>query len=283
MLTNPIVMVVAAVAFTAEFFADKVPWVDSLWDGFHTFVRPLGAVIPGATVLGPIDPALKSIVVVLCGGVAFASHNSKAATRLAVNHSPEPLSNIGLSLVEDLFAPFGVWLSLKHPVVVLALVCAFLFVFAWVSPKAFRLIKLQLAALWSWIANRPVLRASESLFDIAKIRPEAVEAFSIVARCAAPLPDDHAQVVVKISNSKGTAIGIRCAATKKIKCLRISIGYLTGSDEEILFVAKRFFRYRVHRINLGEILGAELKKGILMNRLVLRTPPGEITFYLRHR
>src|SRR5215475_1679458 len=121
-LTNPIVLTAAAVAYIAEFFADKVPWVDSLWDAFHTFVRPLGAVILAAAALGRFDPVLRLTLVILCGGVAFASHSSKAAARLVVNHSPEPFTNIGMSLAEDAFAPFGIWLSLSHPVAVLLLV-----------------------------------------------------------------------------------------------------------------------------------------------------------------
>lgn len=93
---------------------------------------------------------MKALVVILAGGVAFTSHSSKAATRLVVNHSPEPFSNIGLSLFEDLFVPFGVWFSLAHPLITLAFLGLFLAIFAWVSPKVFRLIRLH------WVALRSV-------------------------------------------------------------------------------------------------------------------------------
>ena len=146
-LASPVVLGVAAVACALEFVSDKVPWVDSIWDSFHTFIRPIGVVLLGAAALGKIDPELRLALVLLCGGMTFASHTSKAATRLAVNHSPEPFSNIGLSLAEDLFVPAGIWLSLRHPLVTLCLVCIFLAAFLWISPKVFRLIKLQVLAL----------------------------------------------------------------------------------------------------------------------------------------
>src|ERR1700733_903904 len=110
-LAHPAVLIAAGLAYFVEFFADKIPWVDTLWDCFHTFIRPIGAAILAATVLGSVDPVLKLTLILLCGGVAFASHSSKAAVRLVVNHSPEPFTNIGMSLVEDALAPLGVWLS----------------------------------------------------------------------------------------------------------------------------------------------------------------------------
>src|SRR5262249_29175409 len=146
-LAEPAVLIAAGVAYLAEFFADKVPWVDSLWDAFHTCIRPLGAVILAAAALGRFDPVLRLTLVILCGGVAFASHSSKAAARLVVNHSPEPFTNIGMSLAEDAFAPFGIWLSLSHPVAVLLLVLTFLGGFVWLMPKIFRAIRRQFVAL----------------------------------------------------------------------------------------------------------------------------------------
>jgi hypothetical protein len=267
LLTNPIVLGAAALAYLAEFFADKIPWVDSLWDGFHTFVRPLGAVLLGVTMLGPIDPALKLAMVILCGGVAFTSHSSKAATRLAANHSPEPFSNIGLSLIEDALAPLGVWLSLNHPGVVLGVVAAFLAVFLWLSPKVFRLIRVQIVALWAWLTS----------WDR---EPEpAGDAISAVARLAAPLPEGHTKAALKHLTG-GRAAGVRCAATKKIRGLRNSVGYLVVSDQLLLFVTRRLFVYRVHKTNREDVESAEIQRGLLMNRLVLRTAEGEVAFHL---
>ncbi len=148
-LAHPAVLLAAGLACLAEFLADKIPWVDTVWDSFHTIIRPVGAAILAANVLGDINPVLKLTLIILCGGVAFASHTSKAAARLLVNHSPEPITNIGISLTEDVFAPFGVWLSLRHPTVVLSLVLLFLGGFVWVMPKIFRSVRLRLVAVWA--------------------------------------------------------------------------------------------------------------------------------------
>jgi Domain of unknown function (DUF4126) len=140
------VLIAAGVACLAEFFADKIPLVDSLWDSFHTFIRPIGAVVLSASLLGSIDPTLKLVLVILAGGVALAGHSSKAAARVAINHSPEPFTNIGASLAGDLFAPAGLWLSFHHPAIVLVLVAIFLAVFAWLAPKVFRALSMPVAA-----------------------------------------------------------------------------------------------------------------------------------------
>src|SRR5437868_6990870 len=103
-LAHPAVLVIAGFLYLLQFFADKVPWVDSMWDAVHTFIRPVGAALIAATALGDVDPGVKLGIAILGGGVAVASHSSKAATRLAVNHSPEPFSNIGLSLLEDVLS-----------------------------------------------------------------------------------------------------------------------------------------------------------------------------------
>ncbi|HTW64803.1 MAG TPA: DUF4126 domain-containing protein [Bryobacteraceae bacterium] len=153
-LAHPAVLIAAGLAYLAEFFADKIPWVDSIWDSFHTFIRPVGAAVLAAAVLGDMNPVLKLTLIILCGGVAFASHSSKAAARLVVNHSPEPFTNIGASLAEDTFAPFGVWLSISHPLLVLGLVLAFLGGFVWVMPKVFRSIRARIVAVGEWLRRR---------------------------------------------------------------------------------------------------------------------------------
>src|SRR5215470_17573764 len=91
-LGDPLVITVAGTVYVVEFVADKVPWVDSVWDSFHTLIRPLGA-----AVLGAVDPRLKLSAFLLCGSVALASHTGKAGIRLAVNASPEPFTNIVVS------------------------------------------------------------------------------------------------------------------------------------------------------------------------------------------
>jgi len=116
------ILALAGVAFLTEFFADKIPWVDTAWDAIHTFIRPLGAALLAATALGDVDPTLRTSLALLTGGVALTSHSGKAATRAVVNHSPEPFSNVALSLAEDAMVPAGIWLATAHPVITLCLV-----------------------------------------------------------------------------------------------------------------------------------------------------------------
>jgi hypothetical protein len=134
-LADPWVLGIAGAAFLVEFLADKIPWVDSLWDGFHTVIRPLGAALLGITAAGGMDPASRVVLGILTGAVAFTGHTAKAGTRLAVNHSPEPFSNIALSLGEDFIAVFGSWLAAAHPLIALGLVVAFLLLFAGFAPS----------------------------------------------------------------------------------------------------------------------------------------------------
>ncbi len=146
-LASPYVLIPAGAAYALEFLADKIPWVDSTWDGFHTLIRPVGAALLAATAVGSMDPAWKTAIAVLCGGIALTGHSTKAGARLIVNHSPEPFSNIGLSFTEDALALFFTWLAVEHPLIALAVVLAFLALFIWLAPKIFRVVKRSLLAL----------------------------------------------------------------------------------------------------------------------------------------
>ena len=86
-LSNPYVLIAAGVIYLIEFFADKIPWVDSIWDSVHTFIRPLGAAVIGATAIGAVEPQT-AVIAALCAGVSLSGHSVKAGTRLLANHSP---------------------------------------------------------------------------------------------------------------------------------------------------------------------------------------------------
>jgi Domain of unknown function (DUF4126) len=115
-------VIAAAVALYAiEFVADKVPWVDSLWDALHTIVRPLGGAIVAVAALGPASPAMQGMAALLGWSVAAGSHLGKAGTRAVANTSPEPFSNWVLSLAEDVLVVALAWVTLMHPVLALGL------------------------------------------------------------------------------------------------------------------------------------------------------------------
>ena len=119
-LGNPWIISIAGVLYLLEFFADKIPWVDSIWDAVHTVIRPIGGALLAIQVLGHPSPAFTVIVALLAGGTSLLAHTAKAATRLASNTSPEPLTNIGLSLGEDAAVLGG--LTLVHFSPLLALI-----------------------------------------------------------------------------------------------------------------------------------------------------------------
>ena len=101
-LANPWVMGVAGVAALSEFVADKVAWFDSLWDTVHTVIRPLGGALVTLAIVDPGDPAAQVVAFLLGGGGALLAHGGKAGARAVVNTSPEPVSNIAVSSVEDI-------------------------------------------------------------------------------------------------------------------------------------------------------------------------------------
>ena len=121
-LENWWIIGVAGFLYAMEFIANKIPAVDSVWDAIHTFIRiPAGAVM-AASAFGSFDPSVRIMALLLGGGVALASHGSKSAVRLAANASPEPFSNLGLGVLEDITSTGGSILMAFHPVVVLSLV-----------------------------------------------------------------------------------------------------------------------------------------------------------------
>ena len=140
-LANGWVMAAAGVVFAIEFLADKIPWIDTLWDAVHTFIRPVAAGVIAVAALGELSPGTQTLLGLLTGGVALTSHSAKAATRWAVNHSPEPFSNIGLRLAGDLLVPAGVWFVTQHPVLALGIVAVFLAAFTIVARKVFRAVR----------------------------------------------------------------------------------------------------------------------------------------------
>ena len=114
-LANPWVMGIAAIAALAEFFADKVMWLDSLWDAVHTFVRPVGGALLALAIVDPGDPATQVIAFLLGGGASLAAHAGKAGARGVVNASPEPVSNIAVSTVEDVATAGLLYLAYEYP------------------------------------------------------------------------------------------------------------------------------------------------------------------------
>ena len=128
---NNWVIGIALAMYVVEFIADKVPWVDTLWDGLHTIIRPLGGAFVAVATLGDTSPASQGLIALLGGAVAASTHVTKAGTRAVANTSPEPFSNWILSLVEDVFVLGLGALALKFPVIALVVATALLVLIAW--------------------------------------------------------------------------------------------------------------------------------------------------------
>jgi Domain of unknown function (DUF4126) len=147
-LGNPWIISIAGVLYFLEFFADKVPWVDSIWDAVHTVIRPIGGALLAIQVLGHPGPAFTIIVALLAGGTSLIAHTAKAATRLASNTSPEPFSNIALSVGEDAAVLGGLALVHFNPLLALIIFLVGIGAFLYFAPRILRAIKAKIWFAW---------------------------------------------------------------------------------------------------------------------------------------
>ena len=151
MLSNPMVMAAAGFMYCVEFFADKIPGIDSGWDSIHTFIRiPAGAML-AASAVGDVTPAVELSAALLGGSLAAGSHATKAGSRLLINTSPEPVSNWGASIGEDLLVIGGLCAALNHPVLFLIALVFFIVFMIWLLPRLWRLIKALCRRVGSWL------------------------------------------------------------------------------------------------------------------------------------
>ncbi len=146
-LANPWIIGVAGIMFLIEFFADKIPWVDSSWDAVHTFIRPVGGTLLALAALGEMDPALSVIAALLGGGTSLITHATKAGGRLLINMSPEPVSNTVASLGEDGLVLGGLGLMAIAPVVSFFVFLAVVIFAIWLFRRTWQVLRRGLSAL----------------------------------------------------------------------------------------------------------------------------------------
>ena len=140
---NAWIIGIAAVLYAIEFVADKIPWVDSIWDSVHTLIRPVGGALIAVASMGDHSPVVTGLIALLGGTVAAGSHATKAGTRVAANASPEPFSNWFLSLGEDAFVIGLSFIALKYPLVALG-----------VSVVIVLLIIFTARSIWKWLRKK---------------------------------------------------------------------------------------------------------------------------------
>lgn len=153
-LTDPMVLMAAGLMYAVEFFADKIPGVDTGWDSIHTFIRiPAGAMLAAGAV-GDISPALNLAAGIMGGGLAAATHATKAGSRVLINTSPEPFTNWTASIAEDVAVIGGLWTALNHPTLFIALMIVFILLMIWVLPKLWSAIKMLFKKIRSFFGSK---------------------------------------------------------------------------------------------------------------------------------
>lgn len=134
-VANPMVMGASGLMYLIEFFADKMPGVDTGWDAIHTFIRiPAGAML-AAGAIGELNPAVELAAAIMGGGLAAGSHATKAGSRVLINTSPEPFSNLMASISEDVIVITGVWACINHPILFLIALAGFILLIIWLLPR----------------------------------------------------------------------------------------------------------------------------------------------------
>ncbi len=152
---DPLVILVAGVMYCIEFLADKIPGFDTAWDAIHTFIRiPAGALL-AAGAIGDVTPALSVAAALIGGGITTATHLTKAGSRALINTSPEPFSNIGASVTEDVAVFGGLWLALKEPLAFAIAFGIFLLALFWISPRLWRGTRILYQKLGRWLGMLP--------------------------------------------------------------------------------------------------------------------------------
>ena len=247
-LADTRVLVVAGIACAIEFFADKIPWVDSAWDSIHTVIRPIGAALLASSLFSNLDPVYQVLLLLLAGGVAFTGHSAKATVRLAVNHSPEPFSNIALSLAEDASVAGGLYMLVKHPWVLAGIALAFLGLSAWLGPRIYRALRAECAAVAALLGNW-----------FGKVR---------VAQLT---PGQQQWLTERFPGSTPSRL-LHVVGTADTKGLANALGTLCLREREAVFFARRWGRLVARPI--GPLHTVETKTGFLLDQLILISADG---------
>jgi len=234
-LGHPAIIAISGALYLLQFFADKVPWVDSLWDTVHTVIRPVGGAFLAIRVLGTPDPVLDVIAALLAGSVTLMVHGVKAGTRLVANHSPEPFSNIALSVTEDVTVLGGLALIRHDPTLAFFVFSAVLLAIAYFGPKLFRAVKVNAWLLWKKLTS-PAADQLET--ELPKTLPHELE----IACHSANLLGE--KIVWAVPCVSGSARGIPANV----------FGYLLateGDPARLAFVAKRAWRKTAQQLELA--------------------------------
>jgi len=176
-LQDPLVIGAAGIMYFVEFFADKIPGVDSGWDAIHTFIRiPAGAMLAVGAAQGlEINQAAELAAALLGGSLAATSHLTKASTRLVINTSPEPVTNTTASIAEDLAVIGGLWTALNYPVAFIVFIILFILLAIWLLPKLWRAIKSIVTTIRGWLGGKQAQQESVKAADVVDESNDIIE------------------------------------------------------------------------------------------------------------
>ena len=262
-LGHPWIIAIAGVLYFLEFFADKIPWIDNAWDAVHTIIRPIGGALLAIQVLGHSTPTFDVLVVLLAGTTSLVTHTAKASTRLLANGSPEPFSNIGLSIFEDVAVFGGLALIHYNPILALAIFALLIAAFLYFAPKVFRSVKAKIWLVFTKL-NGPADLRQPSALPIA-------------------LPSRFAPIFSK-QNVLGETIAwaVPCISGRSRGIPANLFGALVATNEEprkIIFVAKKSGRGFCQIIDL-ENMSVSRDPQFLSENLVIFPTAGSGPKYL---
>ena len=262
-LGNPVIVTIAGVLYFLEFFADKIPWIDTAWDAVHTVIRPIGGALLAIQVLGHTSPTFTVIVALLAGGTSLLTHTAKSTSRLVANTSPEPFSNIALSLGEDIGVLGGLALIHYNPLWALGVFGLAIATFIYFAPKILRAMKAKI-----WLIFKKLNGPADS---------RAPSALSVV------LPSRLATVFAR-ENILGETIAwaAPCLSARGHRIPANLIGALVATNEEprkLVFVARKGGRGFARTIDLGGLTVAREPK-FLSENLCMFSTPGKRPQYL---
>lgn len=260
-LANDGVIAVAIFLYIVEFFADKIPGVDTFWDTIHTLIRPLGGAYIALVQVGDASPAVQVIAFMIGASMASAAHATKAGTRLLINTSPEPFSNIFVSLGEDALAVWFSYFSLAYPKTSLALTVVFLVIVALILPLLLRTIRMMFSAIFfrvsclfqrdkAWLSSRVVPYDLDSVLDRQK--------------------DVDEELVWS-----GRAYAARIPSIPRFTAL-----YAVITTRAVHLLYRRRFRNKSLKVSLNDVKLQKDYPGILLNKWLLRTSNGDWLLYL---
>jgi hypothetical protein len=263
-LSDTPILVISGILFFFEFFADKIPWIDSIWDAVHTLIRPLGGALLAIQALGHPSPEFDVVVGLLAGSVTFATHSLKAGTRLIVNQSPEPFSNVGVSVGENLLVFGGLALLWTHPIIAFV-VLVFCFTLAlFLLPKLWRAVRTKL------------------FFTVRKLSQPADP--SAEYQLANHLPGRYEQVFRKLTKSTANlAWADLCVSGRGRHLPSDRLGYLVSTIEE---PAKLYFVTRDWLPGSGRLLeieefNATVEPRFLFDELILASSASQLRYTFR--